>query len=84
MGECVVRKLYYPTTEERESAHEAITKLCEFMAKMPIYELYTMKSEMEELAKQFPSSKEFLELEPEEMVRRHKMGIEAAKVLIIR
>ncbi|MCX6738653.1 MAG: hypothetical protein NT098_01210 [Candidatus Parcubacteria bacterium] len=79
-----MKKLYHPSEKARELAHKTITELCERMSKMPSYELFTMKPEMERLAVRFPDSAEFLGLEPEEMVRRHKMGIEAAQVLILR
>lgn len=77
------KKLYYPTPREASQAHFYIFFLCKEMEKAPIYELYQFKPYIERLHKRFPGSAEFLELEPREMLRRHKMGIEAAKVLAV-
>lgn len=74
------KAVYLPTPE----GFHTITKLCEKMAKIPVYELYKEEPGIEILKMIYPGHAEFLDLEPEEMVRRHKMGIEAAKVLIIR
>jgi hypothetical protein len=78
------KKLYYPTKAQLEHSAVVIAELCEEMAEKPVYKLYTYKPLLEEAAKQLPWVAEFLELEPEEMLRRHKMGIEAAKMLILR
>ena len=77
------KRYYYPTQEEIEIATKAIAELCEIMEKMPTYELYTAKPLMAGLARTFPGFEELLELEPEEMVRRHTMGKEAAKELTL-
>ena len=78
------KKLYYPTPEEARRAHEEISELCEKMAKEKIPKLGIYERWIDMLHHRHPGSAEFLELEPEEMVRRHKMGIEAAKVLVLR
>jgi len=86
-GKCVMstkKKLYYPTPEEAHKAHEDITEICEEMSMKPVHILREYWRWIEMLKLRHPHVTEFLELEPEEMIRRHKMGIEAAKVLVIR
>jgi len=79
------KKPYYPTPTERRRAHKAITALCKRMIKEKVVDLWKYEPEMVALRSMYPGyADEFLELEPEEMIRRHKMGIEAAKVLVIR
>jgi hypothetical protein len=80
----VLVKTYYPSAEEIAEGHKAIAELCERMAEMKTVELYEMGSEIEALAKKHPGFAEFLAVEPSEMVRRYKMGTEAAKVLELR
>ncbi|MFA5831189.1 MAG: hypothetical protein WC878_05160 [Candidatus Paceibacterota bacterium] len=86
-GECVMTKLfktYYPPAEEIEEGCKAITKLYERMAEMKKVELCEMEPEIEALAERYPGFAEFLAVEPEEIVRRYKMGREAAKILTLR
>jgi hypothetical protein len=78
------KKLHYPTPEESRKAREEITKLCEEMIRegdVPHLYKYS-KFWIPLLIKRYPGSVEFLELEPEEMIRRYRMGIKAAKLLI--